>query len=284
MSKPTSKDRLELAAYFRVLNEREQAPPTELTNIARRGTLINRAPLAGEALGMARHALFEKNASPEQFEAVTWAYFGLLEALGSIRPPAPAKAIPEEAPEPSPAETAPAKGSLHVTGAAMDLDLRKLAQTVLKTVSIVDVIGEHLRLEHRGPSLIAICPFHKEESRVKSFHVNDGRGFFYCFGCQAGGNAVSFIQRLQGVTYTQALWRLYERALNHCTATGGRERFQRHLASEDTPPASSSTCGETLALRECSTCGALVCPEHRTRMDSLPNGCACDDGSCWLPR
>lgn len=240
MSKPTSRDRIELEAYFRVLNERAQAPTTELTNIARRGTLINRAPLAGEALGMARDALFEKNASPEQFEAVTWAYLGLLEALGSNKLTASEKAIPEEVPKPSPAETSPAKGSLHVTGSAMDIDLRKLEATVLSRVSILEVIGEHVRLEHRGQSLIAVCPFHKEESRVKSFHVNDERGFFYCFGCQAGGNVVSFIQRLQGLTYTRALWRLYERGLNHCTATGGGERRERHWASEDPPPASSS--------------------------------------------
>jgi hypothetical protein len=49
-------------------------------------------------------------------------------------------------------------------------------------------------------------------------------------------------------------------------------------------PRACKTCGETLALRECSACGALVCPEHRTRMGSLPNDYACDDGSCWLPR
>jgi hypothetical protein len=241
MSKPASKDRLELEAYFRVLNERQQAPTTELTNVARRGTLIKRAPMAGKALSMARHELYEKNASPEQFEAVTWAYLGLLEALGSIRPPAPEKATPEEVPKEPSTEAAPATGSLHVTGAAMDIDLRKLTKTVLNTVSIVEVIGEHLSLERRGLSLIAVCPFHEGESHVKSLHVNDERGFFYCFGCQAGGNVVSFIQRRRGLTYAKALWGLYERALKHPTATGGGERYERYWASKAPSPASSSS-------------------------------------------
>lgn len=85
-------------------------------------------------------------------------------------------------------------------------------------VSIVAVIGERVRLERRGQSHIGLCPFHKEKS--PSFNVNAERGFFYCFGCQAGGNVIQFIQQLDGLSFPEAVRALAERAGIEVQETG----------------------------------------------------------------
>lgn len=91
-------------------------------------------------------------------------------------------------------------------------------EAVRHRVSIVSVIGERVRLERRGQSHLGLCPFHKE--KTPSFHVNAERGFYYCFGCQAGGNVISFIQQLDGLTFPEAVRELAERAGIQVQETG----------------------------------------------------------------
>jgi DNA primase len=83
-------------------------------------------------------------------------------------------------------------------------------EAVRHQVSIVSVIGERVRLERRGQSHVGLCPFHKE--KTPSFHVNAERGFFHCFGCQASGNVISFVQQVDGLTFPEAVRELAERA------------------------------------------------------------------------
>lgn len=80
---------------------------------------------------------------------------------------------------------------------------------VRQRVSVVTVIGERLKLERRGRSHVGLCPFHKEKS--PSFHVNEERGFFYCFGCRASGNVIGFVQQLDGLSFPEAVRYLAER-------------------------------------------------------------------------
>ncbi len=51
-----------------------------------------------------------------------------------------------------------------------------------------------------------LCPFHKE--KTPSFHVDEEKGLFYCFGCKAGGDAFSFLERIEGITFQEALEKL----------------------------------------------------------------------------
>jgi DNA primase len=92
-------------------------------------------------------------------------------------------------------------------------------------VSIVSVIGERVRLERRGQNHIGLCPFHKE--KTPSFNVNAERGFFHCFGCQASGNVISFIQQLDGLTFPEAVRELAERAGIQVQETGSDVDRQR---------------------------------------------------------
>jgi DNA primase len=77
--------------------------------------------------------------------------------------------------------------------------------------SIVDVISEHVTLKPAGGgNLKGICPFHDEKS--PSFNVTPTRGFYHCFGCGAGGDAINFVMEIDHLTFAEAIERLAGRA------------------------------------------------------------------------
>ena len=77
-------------------------------------------------------------------------------------------------------------------------------------ISIVEVISVYVSLRKAGKNYTGLCPFHEE--KTPSFSVNDERGFFHCFGCGAGGNAFTFLCRLEGITFPEAVKRLAAKA------------------------------------------------------------------------
>jgi DNA primase len=70
-------------------------------------------------------------------------------------------------------------------------------------VDIANFIGEYVPLRKRGNDLVGLCPFHSE--KTPSFHVHPDRGFFKCFGCGAGGDVITFVQKLENVTFGDAV-------------------------------------------------------------------------------
>lgn len=83
-------------------------------------------------------------------------------------------------------------------------------ERIRERVSIASIIGESVQLQRRGRSLLGLCPFHKE--KTPSFHVNEERGRYHCFGCQASGDVFRFIQETEGLTFIEAVRRLGEKA------------------------------------------------------------------------
>jgi DNA primase len=76
---------------------------------------------------------------------------------------------------------------------------------------IADVIGEHVQLRNAGGgNLKGLCPFHDEKSA--SFNVTPARGLFHCFGCQAGGDVIKFVQDIERLDFGDAVERLASRA------------------------------------------------------------------------
>jgi DNA primase len=76
---------------------------------------------------------------------------------------------------------------------------------------IADIVGEHLQLRNAGGgSLKGLCPFHEEKS--PSFHVTPARNLWHCFGCQEGGDVIAFVQKIDHLSFTDAIERLAERA------------------------------------------------------------------------
>ena len=74
---------------------------------------------------------------------------------------------------------------------------------VLYAADIVEVIGEYVSLKQSGKNYFALCPFHKE--KTPSFTVNRERGLFHCFGCGVGGNVVSFLMKIEKLTFFDAI-------------------------------------------------------------------------------
>jgi DNA primase len=68
---------------------------------------------------------------------------------------------------------------------------------------IVQVIQEHVSLKKAGVTYKGLCPFHTE--KTPSFHVNREKGFFHCFGCSVGGDAIKFIELHERVGFTEAV-------------------------------------------------------------------------------
>ncbi|MFH0766124.1 MAG: DNA primase [Calditrichota bacterium] len=84
-------------------------------------------------------------------------------------------------------------------------------QQVREAVDIVEVISGHVTLKQRRPGdWWAPCPFHGE--KTASFHVLVDRGMFHCFGCGRGGNVISFLMEMEGLSFVEAIKSLAERA------------------------------------------------------------------------
>jgi DNA primase len=76
---------------------------------------------------------------------------------------------------------------------------------------IDEVVGEYLQLKSAGGgSLKGLCPFHDE--KTPSFNVTPARGLFYCFSCAEGGDAIKFVQKIDGLSFVEAVERLAGRA------------------------------------------------------------------------
>jgi DNA primase len=76
-------------------------------------------------------------------------------------------------------------------------------QTIRDRVYLVQLVGESLRLVKKGRTWAGCCPFHKE--KTPSFHVNPERGSTYCFGCKDSGDAIDFVQKVEGLTFLETV-------------------------------------------------------------------------------
>ena len=75
---------------------------------------------------------------------------------------------------------------------------------------IVDVISQYVKLTRRGSSYFGLCPFHNE--KTPSFSVTPSKQMYYCFGCGAGGNVISFVMQYENYTFQEAVKFLAKKA------------------------------------------------------------------------
>ncbi len=88
--------------------------------------------------------------------------------------------------------------------------MKDFLDKLTNSVDIVDVVKEKVSLAKKGREYIGLCPFHQE--RTPSFYVNPSKGFYYCFGCQAKGNVVTFYMSLYNMTFKETIEILAKRA------------------------------------------------------------------------
>jgi DNA primase len=106
-------------------------------------------------------------------------------------------------------------------------------ESVRERTDIVKVISQYLTLRKAGhDSLVGLCPFHTE--KTPSFSVSPTKQVYYCFGCQAGGDAVRFMREVENLTFTEAIERLARDAgitLRYEAESPGERRAQSRRQS-----------------------------------------------------
>lgn len=83
-------------------------------------------------------------------------------------------------------------------------------EEVLARVDIVEVVSRYVDIEARGRDWFGLCPFHTE--RTPSFTVSPTKQFFYCFGCSMSGDAIRFVEEMEGISTEEAYERLAGRS------------------------------------------------------------------------
>jgi DNA primase len=101
---------------------------------------------------------------------------------------------------------------------------------IRERVSIEDVVGDYVQLRRAGAdSLKGLCPFHDEKS--PSFHVRPNHGHFHCFGCGEGGDVYAFVQKIEHVSFVEAVELLADRVGHTISYTGAATSVQRDRGS-----------------------------------------------------
>lgn len=75
---------------------------------------------------------------------------------------------------------------------------------------IVDVVSSYVSLKKRGRNYVGLCPFHNE--KTPSFNLYPENGSFFCFGCETGGDVITFIRKIENLDYMEAVRFLAQRA------------------------------------------------------------------------
>jgi len=91
---------------------------------------------------------------------------------------------------------------------------------IRESTRIEDLVGDYVQLRRAGAdSMKGLCPFHDEKS--PSFHVRPNHGHFHCFGCGEGGDVYAFLQKIEHVSFVEAVEMLADRINYTVTYTGG---------------------------------------------------------------
>ena len=86
----------------------------------------------------------------------------------------------------------------------------EIIEEVRQSNDIVDIISQYVHLKRSGRNFFGLCPFHNEKS--PSFSVSPDKQIFHCFGCGVGGNVFTFLMKIEGINFVEAVQMLAERA------------------------------------------------------------------------
>ncbi|WP_137723708.1 DNA primase [Prescottella subtropica] len=126
---------------------------------------------------------------------------------------------------------------------------------------IEDVVGEYVSLKRAGgDSMKGLCPFHDEKS--PSFHVRPNHGHYHCFGCGEGGDVYSFLQKIEHVSFVEAVEQLADRAGYQISYEGGGPSVQKDRGTRARLVAANAAAQEFYAAR-------LTEPEAQAARDYL---------------
>ncbi len=88
--------------------------------------------------------------------------------------------------------------------------LQSSIDEVLGRTDIIDVASSYMTLKRNGADYVGLCPFHRE--KTPSFHISSDKQLYYCFGCNAGGNIIDFVGKIENLDFVDTIKFLAERA------------------------------------------------------------------------
>lgn len=105
---------------------------------------------------------------------------------------------------------------------------KAVIEEVLARTDLPSLIGSYVTLKRAGTNMTGLCPFHSE--KTPSFTVFTASNSFYCFGCGAGGDAITFVRRMENLEYPDAIEVLAKRAgitVRHTVEASGGKKYDR---------------------------------------------------------
>ncbi len=109
---------------------------------------------------------------------------------------------------------------------------REFMDELLSRTDIVSVVSRYVNLSRRGTGYLGLCPFHNE--KTPSFSVSSDKQFFYCFGCGTGGDAITFVMKIENIDFSEAVGKLADWAGLKIpeSSYGAEERGKRKRLNE----------------------------------------------------
>ncbi len=141
----------------------------------------------------------------------------------------------------------------------------EIVQEVLLRADIADVVGDYVLLKKTGENHKGLCPFHNE--KTPSFTVSPAKGFFYCFGCQAKGNAAGFLMQQASLTFPEAIQMLASRYGVHIPETHTAQKPDRHESLYDLLRAATTFLHDGLRRDPAAEAGRAFCRQRQISGD-----------------
>lgn len=125
-----------------------------------------------------------------------------------------------------------------------DTDFERIVREARDRHNLSDIVSRHTTLKRRGRSeLVGLCPAHSEKS--PSFEVNDLKGTYHCHGCGIGGDAITFLMKIEGMTFRQAI----ETLSGNAFPTISEEERAKRKAEDDRVTAERLAIGRSIWAR-----------------------------------
>ena len=109
-----------------------------------------------------------------------------------------------------PGLAAKAAEKYHEAGKFTGMIPHEYVEELVRRSDIVEVVGSYVQLKRKGRLYSGLCPFHNE--KTPSFYVYPETQSFYCFGCGAGGDVITFVKKINALSYPEAVKMLAARA------------------------------------------------------------------------
>ena len=107
----------------------------------------------------------------------------------------------------------------------------EIIDEVRQTNDIVDIISQYVHLKRSGRNFFGLCPFHNEKS--PSFSVSPDKQIFHCFGCGVGGNVFTFLTKIEGISFVEAVQMLAEKSnIQLPTLQNSADSFKEELKAK----------------------------------------------------